>query len=147
MNKKGQTWSFDLIVAVAIFILVIGLFYGYLAKDRSENNDLFLEDGKLLAYMSNCDNKDGSELCFMSKGEADNVKLDEFYNYTYEYVKEEFGVNKDFCIYVVDSKGNLFPIDDKTGVGSSDLILTESGLLCGTILEDGGIGSIEYEID
>lgn len=147
MYKKGQTWSFDLIVAVVLFIVVVGLFYGYIVKNRQSNEDILLEGSKLLAYKVNCDNKGSSDLCFVNDGHVNATKINEFYNYDYEYVKENLKSDKDFCIYLLDQNGNLVPVDQYTGLGSDILILTESGLVCGEDLRNTGGGNLIPEID
>ena len=36
LKKRGQTWSFDLIIAVILFIVVVAVFYAFLASRNSD---------------------------------------------------------------------------------------------------------------
>ncbi|RME53338.1 hypothetical protein D6783_02145 [Candidatus Woesearchaeota archaeon] len=47
----------------------------------------------------------------------------------YEEVKQELGVQEDFCIVVEDAEGRVIPIGEKVGIGSDELLV--GGVPCG----------------
>jgi len=138
MKNKAQTWSFDLIVAVVLFVVVIGLFYGFMIKDQNESTDKLLDETKLITYKLDCTHSENQDNCVLDSGNTLNeTKLIDLYDSSYEGIKSQFGLESEFCIYVRDLNGNLIPINSKTGFGSSDLILTESGKTCSELIVEG----------
>lgn len=125
-SKRGQTWSFDLVIAVLLFIIVMGLFYGFMARDSAiKRSDLKLSSNNLV-YKLNCDYSDSSEYCILESGNLNEDKLVVLYQSDYENLKNILKMDDDFCIYLRDTNGNLIPINNITGAGSDTLSLTEN---------------------
>ncbi|MGE0792853.1 MAG: hypothetical protein AB7V77_01580 [Candidatus Woesearchaeota archaeon] len=135
LNKRGQTWSFDLIVAVVLFAVVIGLFYGFMTKDKTNPSENKLQqETEVLVYSFDCNNKDTEEICFLEDGVINEDKLITIYEKDYDELKSQLKIDGEFCVYIRDLKGNLIPINNLTGFGSSDLTLTASGLKCSEMI-------------
>lgn len=140
-NRKGQTWSFDLIVAVVLFVVVVSIFYAFLTSDKNVDKTEFLENGaQAITAELNCDLTANNSLCVVQKGVLNTSLLDDLHGKSYDQLRAELGVPGDFCIYIRDRDGNVVPLelsDTVTGVGNSDLKLYEDGGVqryCGDII-------------
>jgi uncharacterized protein (UPF0333 family) len=147
-NKKGQTWSFDLIMAVVLFIVIVAIFYAFLSSNNtsSSTNDL-QSSAKSVGYYFNCDVSDYSR-CFIVGGEVDQKKLNDLIQFikssqnSYSSLKKELGVSGDFCVYFRDKNGYLVPIPYNnsgttvyySGIGEKSFMLNEN-LSCGSIVK------------
>lgn len=135
LKKRGQTWSFDLIIAVILFIVVVAVFYTFLVSKNSESNAEQQQDfAKSVSTQLVCDAAESSPYCFISKGVVDEDKAKMLHSLSYEEIRSDLGISGDFCVYmvVVDDDGNerIVPFEDNSGdsfvgVGSSDFKLTE----------------------
>lgn len=125
-NTKGQTWSFDLIVAIILFIVVVTLFYTFLSGDKVGNKTTSLEsDVKTITTQLNCDiNNDG--VCIIKKGRIDSDKVTDLTKENYEDIKVKLGITGDFCIYLKDSTGALVEMNNLSGIGNGELLLANS---------------------
>lgn len=144
-EKKGQTWSFDLIVAVILFVVVIALFYAFLTEDKNEDRTEFLEDGAQVIQSSlSCDLTTNNSFCIIQGNELrDDDRIENLSNLPYDVLKSQLGVPGDFCVFVKDRRGNLVPLqrpgsaDEVAGLGNSDLLLHEGGAAtyyCGDVI-------------
>ncbi|MDD3175820.1 MAG: hypothetical protein PHU51_05065 [Candidatus Nanoarchaeia archaeon] len=131
MKKQSQTWSFDLIVAVILFVVVIGIFYGFVMKDDEDLDSLQKATTKI-TYKLDCKFEENDE-CIVRDGAIDEEGLKFlFTEQNYELLKDQWNLDSDFCIYLRDASGNVIPFEGKTSFGSSDLVLTQSGKTCGS---------------
>ncbi len=131
MKKQSQTWSFDLIVAVILFVVVIGIFYGFVMKDDEDLDSLQKATTKI-TYKLDCKFEENDE-CIVRDGAIDEEGLEFlFTEQNYELLKDQWNLDSDFCIYLRDANGNVIPFEGKTSFGSSDLVLTQSGKTCGS---------------
>lgn len=124
-TKRGQTWSFDLIVAVVIFIVVVGIFYSILNKNNEGvvDTQALESNAKSISYKLNCDVSPYPP-CFIEKGEINKVKLDDTLAMSYDDLKDSLGVEDDFCIYILDEENRVIPFSDAhSGIGSDDYLL------------------------
>ena len=125
-NKRGQTWSFDLIVAIILFIVVVTLFYTFLSGDKvGTKTDSLESDVKTITTQLNCD-IDNNGVCIIKKGKIDSNKVTELSGKDYDEIKVELGITGDFCIYLKDSSGALIEMNNISGIGNGDLLLTNS---------------------
>jgi hypothetical protein len=140
-KQKAQTWSFDLLIAVVLFIIIVAIFYAFLSTNKSEDATQELQSGaKTIGYYFNCDVSQYSR-CFIQGGKINEQKLEELLDFidlnltsAYATIKKELGLSGDFCIYFRDKNGYLVPIDvgekSYTGIGESTFMLND-GLPCG----------------
>ncbi len=125
-HKRGQTWSFDLIVAVVIFIVVVGIFYSVLnTNDDGVVDTQSLEaDAKSISYQLNCDVSPIYPPCFIENGEINHTKLEFVAGLNYEVLKELLGTSEDFCIYLLDEQNRVILVNDTVpAIGSGDYLL------------------------
>ncbi len=128
-RRSAQSLSLDLLVAVMIFLSIIVIFY-YLSHTKSsvEKSDYLHEQAlKVSSLLS-------SEGIISSSREINLSSLEELYSMDPKEIQKLLSINSKFCIYVVDSEGNIIAINNKVGVGYSDINI--SGFPCGTNLSD-----------
>lgn len=130
--KKGQSWSMDVVIAVVIFGFIAVIFYSLIVIEQQPSRD------DLLRVAQDINTK--LELGVLGCGAIiDNQTLTQaqiqcLYNQSYQQVKDQFGIspNAHFCIYIQDSNGRLYIVDNgstnKTGFG--DPTINISGQPC-----------------
>ena len=124
-KKKSQAWSFDVIMAVIIFVGAFFAFY-FLLKPRTENTiDTLREDAELIA---NELLSESSPLNVIVDGKIDEAKLQQLLAEDYSDLKSQIRVEGDFCIYLEDQEGNIIYISqspDITGIGSPSISISD----------------------
>ena len=124
---RAQSLSVDLLVAVMIFIAVIGIFYYLSIKNSpSKQVDKLQSDALKVTAMLQDPQKFGVVDQYKS---IDINKLNQLYASSPENISEELGISSKFCIYIVDSHGHVLMFQNKTGIGYGDVII--GGLPCG----------------
>jgi hypothetical protein len=128
---KGQSWSMDLVIAVVIFGFMAIIFVSLMViKDKPS-----IEDLKQSAQDINDKLQDPVGLCgpIIQGQNLTLAQLRCLSGQDYSTLKEQLGIRSDFCIYLEDSNGNLYIINNGTanltGIGNS--ALTVSGTPCG----------------
>lgn len=136
--KRGQTWSFDLIVAVILFIVVVALFYTFLSGDKYGDNVEGLETSvRTINSRLDCDISSDDGVCIIQKGKLSTTKVASLSSTDYDDLKVELGITGDFCIYLKDANGALIPMAGKAGIGKDTLLLVNasgSETYCGQAL-------------
>lgn len=137
-EKKAQTWSFDLIIAVVLFIVIVGLFYSFLSSDTYTDRTTQLETGaQVIITQLNCDRGGPESVCIINRGSVDEAALGKITSLSYEEMKSELGVSGEFCIYMRTPSGALVPMNGTSGVGKNTTILFENSgttIRCGEVL-------------
>lgn len=115
--KRGQTFSTDALIAVVLFFMAaIMLFYlSEPAADSRQAGKLQRDSESLILALSSEQN---TSAVFIKGAKIDTGKLDATVNLSYESLKNQLGVDSDFCVYFEDEQGNIVPIKGKMGVGS-----------------------------
>ncbi|MBI3051063.1 hypothetical protein HYY74_01260 [Candidatus Woesearchaeota archaeon] len=125
--RKGQNWSFDAMLAVGIFLLVIISFF-YITSKASQGKklDFFADEAGRIPDIFNKAQND--TLIFMVDGnKVDRERLENFSGLDYRDVKARLGIRSDFCIHFEDEQGNLIFINETaniTGFGSSKAVVS-----------------------
>ncbi len=125
--RRGQVWSIDLVIAVLIFLLAIGVFY-FLNSSRASNDQSTLRiDSQVVA-----DKLTGTDaLSVVDQGAVQEQKLLNLSAMDYDALKDQLGVRNDFCIVLVDKDGNLILLgngtESRVGVGQPNLTINVSG--------------------
>ena len=94
-SKRSQAWSFDVIVAVLIFIIGIIILYLY-AINYADQSNKKLND---LLYQANTASEiilKDDEIGIASNGEINQTKLENFYNFNYQSKKSQLGIKDNF---------------------------------------------------
>ncbi len=113
---------------MVVLILVLGTFLVFLTPDRKKQLAIEAES------MSETATNPYANISFVKGDRIDKEKLKQVANLSYEEIKQEFGVQNEFCMYIVDQDGNLIPItlDDNrslVGIGRGEARI--NGIPCG----------------
>ncbi|MDD9953125.1 MAG: hypothetical protein OXR66_02210 [Candidatus Woesearchaeota archaeon] len=146
-TEKGQAWSMDLVIGVLIFLLAVGVIYTVLVDFQSSKNaDVFQFESEIIAKVI----VDEPSLQVAPDNELDMDVLVDIANGdkgNYDTLKQGFGIENEFCIFLQDEEGNLVYIYDGTdkfaGIGSGDgeMNLTDENIPCGVPCQTGECGS------
>ena len=138
MLKKrgmGQSWSFDIILAFVVFILIIAIFYAMInANTKTSQPETLQREASVIA--NSLDNATGikSSLSVIDKGKVEGTNVQNLYESDYNTLKTQFGIKGEFCIYIIDQNGNLITVNTSTGrkvgFGNDDLMI--NGIPCGS---------------
>jgi len=131
LKKRGaQSWSFDLILAFVVFLLIIGILFALLNSKKDNNVDRLELGASTLSSNIDTQTAINKDLSVIDKGSVDKTKIEELYGQDYESLKQRLGIQGDFCIYIVDQNGYVIPVNGTIGYGNGNL--TISGVSCGT---------------
>lgn len=129
--KRGQSWSMDLVIAVVIFGFIAVIFYSLILIQQKPSVDQLQQiaqniNSKLEQPVSNCGP-------IIQNQVVTPEQLQCLYNKSYAEIQSELAVPSNFCIYVQDSQGRVYPVNvngvTKYGVGDPELKLADVG--CG----------------
>lgn len=128
--KKSQAWSFDIMLAVIIFIGTMFFFFAILNKaPGTKIEELEQDASSIIKYIVLEDFRfrvvDGDKI--------NATRLEDLLG-NYSDIKRELRVENEFCIYFEDEDGNIIYINqsesrDYTGIGSN--IINVSDIPCG----------------
>jgi hypothetical protein len=94
-NKKGQAWSFDVLIATIIFIVgIVLVFYNsinYIPQTENELSELYNEANFATELLLREDSPG-----ILNEGKINDTKLEEFYNLSYQEQKNILGVINNF---------------------------------------------------
>ena len=130
-SRKSQTWSFDVIIALFLFLGAATAFFymtGYVADKRAVEQ--LGRDAEVIAEKVQGTNAT-SELIFVESNRVNVPKLESLTGKDYELLKKELSVSGDFCIHFEDADGNIILIGNKAGIGSDRVRLTDNKYKCG----------------
>ena len=150
MKTKAQTWSFDVIIAVTVFIVAFVVFYGIISYAGTKPPaEALVDEGNLILKTMSSSNENSKAVIINNKIDQENLEdfargwlaEDEEEGNPLEKQQEYLGTTDAFCVYLEDEDGNIIPIDhtDKDG----NPIMGADGI---TPLKKYGIGSSEIEI-
>ena len=109
LDKKGQAWSMDVIVAIIIFTAGIAIlsFYAINLNNQSQIN---IDD---LNYQGNFASEFilSEERGILAENKINQTKLDDFYNSDYEDKRVELGVKDNFYFTIPDLEIGGIPRD------------------------------------
>ena len=127
--KKSQAWSFDIMLAVVIFIGTIFVFFTILNKAPGTKIDELERDASIIieGIVS------GDFEFRVTDGDKINAtKLEELIG-NYSDLKRELRIENEFCIYLEDEEGNVIYVNTSenkyySGIGSR--IINVSNITC-----------------
>lgn len=117
--KKSQAWSFDIILAVIIFVGAFFVFYALLKPQTEKNLDTLQEDANLISQ----EMLSGSSILnVIEDGKINEEKLQQLLDEEYSTIKSQIRIESDFCIYLEDQDGNVIYLGSGVpGVGSESI--------------------------
>jgi len=129
--SKGQSWSMDLVIAVVIFGFIAVIFYSLvLIQSKPSVEDLQREaqgiNTKLEGTIPGCGT--------IIEGQTVTPQLLQcLFSQNYTQLKQQLGIKANFCLYVEDSNGKLYIVNNGTSnlTGFGDPELVVSGTPCG----------------
>lgn len=116
--KKGQGWSIDVIIAITIFIIVIGSIIFISVSQSKIGTVKQLKTKGDIIYKTLSSNK---QVKFINNSAVDIPALCATIQKNYNDIKKEVGLSEDFCIYFEDENGSLIYLDNNQqvpGIGS-----------------------------
>jgi len=139
----------DLVVAVIVFLLAIGVFYFFTHGSVTDESSKLQVESQIIANKLS-----GDEAGSIANGTAiDEQSLKNLVYANYDDLKETFGVRGDFCIVLRDQDGNIVVLGNQTGsgykigVGNEDLNLTfkngAATVSCGKLLTEEEVKALQ----
>ncbi len=116
--SPGDEWIF-----IVIFVVLLVFFVNLLLVPQTED-----ETNAILEKLTIDSESSNHELAFLDGNIIDQARLESMSKLSYDSIKQELGVEKEFYIYLEDSMGRLIPIDSKACLGSSKA--TVNGIKC-----------------
>jgi hypothetical protein len=120
LRIKGQNWSFDAIIAVAIFMVVLMSFL-YITSNTGNSKNLNAYADEAARIPDLFSRSQNQSLRFIEGNRVDTRKLNEITAMDYDTLRFTLGIQNDFCIHFEDDKGNVIFINESsniTGIGS-----------------------------
>jgi hypothetical protein len=124
MEKRGQTWSLETYLAIAIFLTALIFFYSLTTVERFSSNVAVEVERVGKSLITSEQLKDGQ----LSQGE-----LAYFVNMSCDDLKVLFHTNNELCIYFKDAQGNLITNASRIVYGIGCDSINISGKRCGTV--------------
>jgi hypothetical protein len=127
--KRSQVGSFDIMIAVVIFIGTIFVVYSAFANSPKSNvKDLESEASIVLENVAS----QNPELGLIEGTEISEAKLQQLLGEDYELIKQQMRVKNDFCIFLEDQDGSLVYLSQGTpGIGSNKIKIGLNEESCG----------------
>lgn len=116
--RRADEWIF-----MVIFVVLLVFFISFLSESQPRDEATGVLE-KLTMDSTNANNK----IAFIEGNSIDKEKLESISKLSYDQIKQELGTDKDFYIYLEDSKGRMIPIDSKNCLGSSKAMV--NGIKC-----------------
>jgi hypothetical protein len=127
--KQSQSGSFDIMIAIVIFIGTIFVFYSAFSNNPESNiKDLESEASIVLENIASEDPVVG----LIEDTEISEEKIQQLLGEDYELIKEQVRVKNDFCIFLEDQDGKVVYLSQGTpGIGSDKIKIGANEESCG----------------
>ena len=112
MGSKAQTISTDVMIAIAIFLIVMAFFLVIGSNLFPEIRNLDSEAEKLQSAVSTSTK---TSPALIEGAKVNEEAISEFFDKGYEDLKNDLGMRADFCIYFEDGQGNAVFLLNDTG--------------------------------
>lgn len=134
MTRRAQTWSVDLVIALVIFGFITVVVTSFSLLNQPEIEDLQFTAERVSVAMESPTSSGCSAVLEGERLILENAEcLFDGDQTTYESMRNELGVEGDFCIYFEDESGQIYQVEtlsgSKTGWGSPELVV--GGTACG----------------
>lgn len=133
MNRRAQTYTSDILIAVGIFLLTFIVFF-YVLSDAEVGKQMALEEEAAIIPNRLIQGADGDPYGIIIDNQVVLNKLRLLSDKDYREMKDELGLTYDFCIIFEDKDGNIINLTSITGkasygIGSSRMLV--EGQPCG----------------
>jgi hypothetical protein len=120
--KKGQTWSYDILTAVAVLVIAFIGFYGLASVASSESKaELLSEEGTAITSAATA-REESTNISFVIDNAISPLRLKKFSNQDYDDIRNQLGINTDFCLHFEDGDGNHVEIIHEDNQGNLEKI-------------------------
>ncbi len=122
--RKAQFWSMDAIIAVVVFMVAFVLVLGIIVElgEGDVRVDLQTQGATIQTVLAA-----DRPVSFLDGVDIDADRLALFTAIPYDDLRDELGIDGDFCIYFEDEDGNIIPVPSTggtaPGVGHPDIIV------------------------
>ena len=128
MNRRGQSWSMDIVLAVVIFGFIAVTLTSFALLDRPDIQTLQQDAQQISSELgqsfSQCDGRQ------VFRGNALDANATEcLFEQNYTDLKQQFRTQENFCIYLEDQNGRIIQVAGKNSIGSDEVNV--SGVPCG----------------
>ncbi len=128
--RRAQAWAIDALIGAGIFILGFSLFF-YIVNQKAKSDnlaELLAEVQRISTSVSSTTPGSNNRCSFLVNNKIDRAMLQKCAE-NYDRSKVALGVKDNYCIYFVNSAGNLINISSITnnsgiGIGSGDINYT-----------------------
>jgi len=139
MQKRGQSWSIELIISLSVFlIIIIGVFVSLAAQPTNPVQELQSQSQQFISKFFSTESSQQQVYSFIDDNNVNDQKLATLQGTNYTSLKQQLGLSDDFCIILEDSNNNIIPITGPNGstyygIGSSKIQIS-NGVPCNTIV-------------
>ncbi|MBR9703292.1 hypothetical protein GOV10_04600, partial [Candidatus Woesearchaeota archaeon] len=129
MNKKGQSWTLDYAAGLFIFITAILLTFGVITNLFTDNQyELLVQDAQRISealmsegYPHNWDATDLVRIGLLYNDRLSWRKLETLTTLTSTEFAGALPTDSNYLFVIEDRNGNILPINDKCGLGNTNL--------------------------
>lgn len=129
MNKKGQSWTIDYAAGLVIFITAILLTFGIITNLFTDNQyELLTQDAQRISealmsegYPHNWDSTDLVRIGLLYNDRLSWRKLELLTELTSTEFAGALPTDANYLFVIEDRDGNILPINDKCGLGNTNL--------------------------
>ncbi len=108
MKKKGQNWSLEVVLALGLFMILFVTMITLLFLQPSTQQEPIERVGdSLSSFFFPSYDFESNQFSFVKDNVVQKDRLLELNNTDYESLKDELGIDEDFCIIIEDSDGNI----------------------------------------
>ncbi|MFW6014316.1 MAG: hypothetical protein ACOCZQ_03050 [Nanoarchaeota archaeon] len=140
-NKKAQTWKMEFIFGFFIFIIVIAMFFttiNDLTRDDKTLEHIYIEGQTISEVLisegapTDWDEDNVIRPGILKEGrKIDPEKTGLLYSISetnHSLLRNAFGVNSYFAVYIIDNEGEIIEFDNKKGAASPTVSIEEDGI-------------------
>lgn len=129
-KKNAQAWSIDMIIAVVIFVMMIGVLYAVMNREnRVDLIDLQVEANNAAAKLKD---PSAGDCNFIINNVINQTKMERCFQKDPNEVRKLLGLDDNFCIFIEDREGRVIYVSGRSGVGDDELIVGATP--CGEML-------------
>ena len=137
LNRRGQNWTIDLLVGVAIFMSIALLFYSIASGNLGEQTQFEASADPLINKLDRESQPEGYNATPtpFNGYSVNETELKELYASDYDTITSQLDIQGEFCLTVVEN-GSLVPLNvsgnDQFSYGENDSdVLIGNNLSCG----------------
>lgn len=121
IQRKSQTWSVDIALAIVVFLGAFFIFYYFLGSNPSTQANILKQEAAVVITQATSEN---GAINILDNNSVSIAKVSELKKVSYDELKSRLRIDGDFCLYLEDEKGNIVLIGNTyKGLGSEKIML------------------------